>query len=404
MEPGRVLSTNFILVGLLSAYAYSSDCVWNRDSDFPVYSPLILDSSFDFVLPVEEDGNKIVRIAAGATVTLACPGNEIASLHQVEAEARCLDNGLLAIDNSEWDLASLGCARPVKETIFRDLGTCGAEDIGTLHAIGFEIVSLGKYKEIIRVCFEPSSETTLFTEHVIHGANIAAKDIDTSRPSFRTSSGFFSISMIKAYSQSSQLVLMTNLLGDEDLALSVIDIHKQLYFAKGHMSPDADFVLMANQDASYYYINALPQWQVFNNGNWRNLEYATRDLAEKKGRDLRVISGGWGILELNDINGNPVEIFLGLIDDKKVVPAPAITWKVVYDESTNCAAAVVGVNNPFLTTAPRKLCEDLCSSLSWIDFDVGDLAHGYTYCCSVKDLRASVPHVPDLGDVCLLTD
>ncbi|KAG0721296.1 hypothetical protein GWK47_046738 [Chionoecetes opilio] len=148
MEPGRVLSTNFILVGLLSAYAY-------RTRTFLLYSPLILDSSFDFVLPVEEDGNKIVRQRDSESSS----GRGRGSLPR---------HGLLAIDNS-----------------------------------------------IIRVCFEPSSETTLFTEHVIHGANIAAKDIDTSRPSFRTSSGFFSISMIKAYSQSSQLVLMTNLLGDE---------------------------------------------------------------------------------------------------------------------------------------------------------------------------------------------
>ena len=58
------------------------------------------------------------------------------------------------------------------------------------------------------------------------------------------------------------------------------------------------------------------------------LEYATRELAEKKGRDLRVFSGGWDILELDDINGNPVEVFLGLSQSKKVVPAPAVTWKV----------------------------------------------------------------------------
>ncbi|RTZ79187.1 MAG: cytochrome C, partial [Gammaproteobacteria bacterium] len=51
-------------------------------------------------------------------------------------------------------------------------------------------------------------------------------------------------------------------------------------------------------------------------------------------------------------------------------------------EAKVCAAAVVGVNNPHLTAAPSTLCENLCSSLSWIDFDVGDLAHGYTYCCS----------------------
>ncbi len=52
------------------------------------------------------------------------------------------------------------------------------------------------------------------------------------------------------------------------------------YFAKGHLSPDADFITDAEQDATYFYFNVCPQFQSFNNGNWKALEYATRDLAE----------------------------------------------------------------------------------------------------------------------------
>lgn len=55
----------------------------------------------------------------------------------------------------------------------------------------------------------------------------------------------------------------------QDLANTIIDPSSQLYLARGHMSPDADFVIIPNQDATYYYINALPQWQAFNNGNWK---------------------------------------------------------------------------------------------------------------------------------------
>lgn len=55
----------------------------------------------------------------------------------------------------------------------------------------------------------------------------------------------------------------------QELATTTINSKKQLYLAKGHMSPDADFVTEAEQDATYYYINALPQWQAFNNGNWK---------------------------------------------------------------------------------------------------------------------------------------
>ena len=53
------------------------------------------------------------------------------------------------------------------------------------------------------------------------------------------------------------------------------------YFAKGHLSPDAGFVYNVMQDATYYFVNVAPQFQSFNNGNWKSLEYAVRDLGVK---------------------------------------------------------------------------------------------------------------------------
>ncbi|XP_071551559.1 salivary protein Tsal1-like [Panulirus ornatus] len=392
-----------LLLLALWASVNGQDCAWDKDVDFPKDSPLILDEDFQLVLPVMEGEIRMVRLSAGSKVTLACPGNEIVNLGRTTVEASCAGGILLAIDGTEWEMRALGCSDKVKESIHRELGYCGSEDLGVLHSVGFEIDGPSSYYELIRVCFEPELETTLYTEHILHGANIAAKDIDTSRPSFK-SAGFFSVSMNTVYAQATQLKLMTNLLGDADLANTIIDPHKQLYFAKGHMSPDADFVTTMEEDATYYFINAVPQWQAFNNGNWKYLEFATRDLAKKHGTDLTIYSGGWGILELEDINNNPVQIYLGLSQEKTVVPAPAVTWKVVYEESSNRAAAIVGVNNPHITSVPELLCPDLCSSLTWIDFDVEDMAHGYTYCCTVEDLRAVIPHVPDLGSVVLLTE
>lgn len=53
------------------------------------------------------------------------------------------------------------------------------------------------------------------------------------------------------------------------------------YFAKGHLSPDAAFIEGAEQDATYFFFNVAPQFQSFNNGNWKALEYVTREMAEK---------------------------------------------------------------------------------------------------------------------------
>ena len=51
------------------------------------------------------------------------------------------------------------------------------------------------------------------------------------------------------------------------------------YFARGHLSPDAAFIEGPEQDATYYFFNVAPQFQSFNNGNWKALEHATRSLA-----------------------------------------------------------------------------------------------------------------------------
>lgn len=93
---------------------------------------------------------------------------------------------------------------------------------------------------------------------------IDAKVIEPSRPSFK-SARMFSVSMQKIYTKNMQKALVTNLLNSTEHLTG----KGQHYLAKGHLSPDADFVLEPEQDATYYYANAIPQWQGVNNGNWK---------------------------------------------------------------------------------------------------------------------------------------
>lgn len=50
------------LISLSSALCHTGeDCVWNKDIDYPIYQPLILDSSFKLVLPVMKNSTREVR-------------------------------------------------------------------------------------------------------------------------------------------------------------------------------------------------------------------------------------------------------------------------------------------------------------------------------------------------------
>ncbi|KAK8749199.1 hypothetical protein OTU49_015727, partial [Cherax quadricarinatus] len=182
----------------------------------------------------------------------------------------------------------------------------------------------------------------------------------------------------------------------------------QQFLAKGHLAPDADFVYTFEQDATYYYANVVPQWQGINNGNWKRLENDIRDLAKKKKRTLEVWTGTYGTLQLPDANNNHIDLFLGLPEKLKIIPVPALVWKVVHDIKSRQAVAIVGVNELTGKGKAKELslfqppCRDLCHELSWIDWDTSDRERGLAFCCQVKDLKPTIPVLPNLGSVTLL--
>ena len=163
---------------------------------------------------------------------------------------------------------------------------------------------------------------------------------------------------------------------------------------QGHLSPDAAFIYNIEQDATYYFINVAPQYQSFNNGNWKSLEINTRDLAQSFGHDISVYTGTSGLLQFPDVNNNDQDIYLY---NSQYVPAPLYYWKVLHDPTTNTAAAFIGLNNPHATAAPTELCSNTCSQMAWVDWEMTDLPGGYMYCCSLEEAAAAFKEIDSLG-------
>ena len=49
-----------------------------------------------------------------------------------------------------------------------------------------------------------------------------------------------------------------------------------------HFWADAAFIYDFEQEATYFFINVDPQFQSFNNGNWKAAEAKARDMAQKQ--------------------------------------------------------------------------------------------------------------------------
>ena len=90
--------------------------------------------------------------------------------------------------------------------------------------------------------------------------------------------------LYSAYKKTKQTATIKKLLGTNNNLLDgthIIDTDKgSNYLARGHLSPDAAFIEGAEQDATYYFFNVAPQFQSFNNRNWKQLESFTREMAE----------------------------------------------------------------------------------------------------------------------------
>ncbi|MCL4130179.1 UNVERIFIED_CONTAM: hypothetical protein GTU68_032545 [Idotea baltica] len=284
-------------------------------------------------------------------------------------------------------MMELGCESRLKETLLKNQGSCGPSNSGEMTIIGYDITGYDFYA-LVDVCFEPVNEIALYTYHLLRGASQSASDVNPSRPSFKSDTGYYTVSANTCYETSSQETLMGDILGDS----SVIDYSSSLYFARGHLSPDADFMTEMEMDATYYYINAVPQWQVFNNGNWKYTEMAVRDLAESHGTDFEIWTGPWNILELDDVNSNPVEIFLGLTEDENVIPAPLYIYQVIYETSSDRGRSHNRGQQPLRRELPAPWCTDPSAiRFSWIDFDVTDLSKGSTYAARFRTFMTQFP-------------
>jgi len=258
----------------------------------------------------------------------------------------------------------------------------------------------------IDVCHNDIASETLYTLHTIDGPNLKlsnAKD-----PTWRTGLFYPDISVDNCYKQLEQNKTLDIILGSQQQREQFIRPSKDMFFARGHLTPKVDGVTDDEQQATFYFVNAIPQWHVINRGNWQELEKVVRALAMNNKIVLKVYTGAYGVTTLPDDKGIYKPIYLG--KDRSgnlmnVLPAPKLMYKVIINENVGTGVAVVTINNPHEYKPAENLCTDVCKQISWITFKIDNITAGYTYCCEVKQLYHALPMLsrfPDPGNLRLM--
>lgn len=189
-------------------------------------------------------------------------------------------------------------------------------------------------------------------------------------------------------------------------------------FARGHLTPAADYQLVPQKFSTYHYFNSAPQWQMFNQGKWAALEKLIRKvhLDNSKAPPLKVLTGTYGEMKCDAKTILYLKGDSGSGKNKKTIhiSIPTIFYKILYHPGLKTGAFIAISNHPTMKIPDIKknsdyyVCHDICKDLhpnpppkkpttviSWLrndlKFECNDkaidktnfLPTGFTYACEV---------------------
>ena len=366
--------------------------------------PLFQDFHGKIIQPTLVDKKSAIVIPRFSPIFVSCPSARLpyfdekaaSTTNVIELECAGATGNTLQIKDSQKILPSfkdLSCSRSIRESVKETDVSCGPSDEKNSDA---KIVDIG-WKTVkgfipqISVCHDRQREHTFYSTHAIIGSSLDARNTDPKRPYFKEGGRRFysKSSAAKIYQKSSQ----------ESNLLTKYNIFDN-YLARGHLAPDADFIYKEMQDATYYYFNVAPQWQNFNNGNWKFVESLVRRHATKRKQNLRVHTGTFENLQLD---GDTI----ALGKNSNLIPVPLYFWKLVFDENFTHAIAFVAINHPKIReiedgdSIPLRydLCPSesatLCEDQSWKIRSRKSAKKGLLYCCSYQSLKKRIPWIPE---------
>ncbi|XP_046384839.1 uncharacterized protein LOC124155167 [Ischnura elegans] len=369
----------------------------------PKHQPLILTTDLPPSLALP-NGNGSLVVPKDGMLRLACSGgnNNLSVAESPEAVVTCVSGMTFRVTTpggSEEDVefSKLTCSEyPYSTARYRQEQDPDCQPPFSPTEIGFILPSDGHFLRVIDGCFDNRSLNAIYT-HFDMPYVISSYESGFPRPGFMQGYFYGNLSVNQIYTRNKQREVISKILGSEELGHKYIQDSGDYYLARGHFSAKADFIYGAVQRATFYFVNAAPQWQSFNGANWANLEIHLRDFAANSKLNLSVWTGSYGVTTLPDVNGVEQKISIYLDENgNDQIDVPALYWKVALEPSTRRAVGFVGVNNPYLNPVPESLilCKSVCDKLDWLPWDASNIDQGFSYCCEVDELRKTITTIP----------
>lgn len=310
--------------------------------------------------------------------------------------ATCQSNGQFLIDGSIRNFKEYKCKILPSPTVRNTGYSCHGG--ASILEIGFYL-SGGRFTSLMEICHDAQMGNNHWVHNKLSPVSVAFQK-NYPRPAFKTGGFYRNLNNIDdLYKITSQQQVFAEILGISDIAANPVQ-GGTIYLARGHLAPKVDYIFGSQQNATFYFVNAAPQWQNFNANNWRRLEDGLREMAAVRYKNLDIYTGTHGVVIYPNAFGVEKKLYLSINNGLKQIPVPNIFFKVVIEPASDSGIVFIGINNIHATLDELETYiyfTDVASQIDWIKWDVHNFKRGYMYACEVNEFIKFVDVLPGIN-------
>lgn len=354
--------------------------------------PLLLrPGTEEFPMPATSNG--WVRFEHQEQLELFCSNGFRRPFSGNSISAECLNGTRFLVGTDDFTFEDFMCADLPIHTARHTNRTCFNGN--TIAEIGMEVDN--RWVHLMDVCHDAVQAVNLWVHFEQKPGNLGFQR-GFPRIQFIQGNFYRGMDVNAMYTTGRQRRTIADLLNSTALSWDIIQNDNDIFLARGHMAARTDYVYGVQQQASFYYINAAPQFQSFNGGNWESVETSVRQFVFNRNIEVEIWTGTYGVVTFADSRGIQTEIYLD--GPNRRIPVPKIFYKVVIHEPTARGIVLIGVNNPHLTieeiNSSYMFCENVAHLVNYISWEKDNIYLGYSYACEVNEFAKYVGHLPQL--------